>query len=78
VGAVNNNDQLTAVLSGNDVFFHEGASIVSTVPGTDITTFLSSLNDFTMQNSQGTAKVALVGYYFPSGGQGHGFLATSQ
>ncbi|HEY6946349.1 MAG TPA: glycoside hydrolase domain-containing protein [Candidatus Acidoferrum sp.] len=73
---INNNDQITGAIGANYVFEHEGSTINIAVPGAS-NMVLWSLNDFTL-NSQGTAKVALVGNYVLSTGYGHGFLATSQ
>jgi probable HAF family extracellular repeat protein len=76
--SVNNNEQMAASSGGSIVFYHEGIADTIAVPGAAAATTLVSTNDFTMQNSQGAAKVALVGYYHLSGQQSHGFLATSQ
>lgn len=77
--AVNNNEQITGASGGNWIFLHEGISEVIVVPGAPSTNPMSA-NDFTMQNSQGTAKVAVVGYYGGNGVSGqasNGFVATS-
>lgn len=59
---------------------HEGITDPIVIPGSDSNTVtnVTSANDFTMQNSQGAAKVALVGDYQFNGQTYHGFLATSQ
>jgi len=72
---VNNNEQITGSLSSNNVFEHEGSYSTIAVPGASSTN-IYFLNDFTL-NTKGTAKVAIVGYYYAAG-VGHGFLATSQ
>lgn len=77
----NNNEQITGFdQAGDNVFLHEGITDLIVIPGSDSNTItrVGSANDFTMQNSQGTAKVALVGQYQFNGQTGHGFLATSQ
>jgi len=77
VNEVNNNEQIAG---STNVFLHEGTADAIVIPGSDSNTVtnLTSANDFTLQNSQGAAKVALVGAYAFNGQTSHGFLATSQ
>ena len=74
---INNNEQLSGSLGSTRVFEHEGSYVTISFPGASAT-YPASLNDFIIQNSQGIAKVALVGSYTDANGQGIGFLATSQ
>lgn len=75
--SVNDNEQMAASSGGSIIFYHGTTEDTIAVPGAAATTLVTT-NDFTMQNSQGAAKVALVGYYNLTGQQSHGFLATSQ
>jgi photosystem II stability/assembly factor-like uncharacterized protein len=75
---VNNNEQISGSLGGNNVFEHEGSYITIAYPGASSTNASYSPSDYLILNSQPTAKVALVGSYYSSVNGFHGFLATSQ
>lgn len=76
---VNNNDQLAGCQGSNDVFLHEGNSIVILYPGASQMNPVFSPSDFIVDPlGNATAKVALVGSYVSNVNGFHGFLATSQ
>lgn len=76
---VNNNDQITGCQGSNEVFLHEGNSVVILYPGASQMNPIFSSSDFTIDPlGNATAKVAVVGLYYSNVNGFHGFLATSQ